>query len=179
MELSNAPVDPNNLPALEEVELSPVSPRFAPYRLFSRLMSLLPLVFLLWLLPAIADLPTGVYPLILGVAAILASASIALAWLEARRRTFALREQDLIYHGGLVIQHTTVLPFARIQHVETASNPLERSFNLVRVTCFTAGGAGGDLVIQGLERETAERVREYLLERIRALNVPTLQDGHD
>ncbi len=178
MALSNAPVDPHGLPALEALPLSPVSARFAPYQVLARLLSLPVLAFLIWLLPAITPLPLEARPMLLGAMALLAVVLPLLAWLEARRRAFGLREQDLVYHSGLLVQRTAVLPFARIQHVETASNPLERVFNLVRITCFTAGGTGGDLVVQGLEREEAGRLREYLLERIQALS-PTAPTSLD
>jgi len=166
MAFSNAPVDPEALPRLEAQSLQPVSRRFAPYQLISRFLGLLPLGFIAWLLPVMTGVPMALRPVLLGGVGVLLVVSPALSWLEARRRAWAVREQDVTYHSGLLVQRTTVLPFVRIQHVETASNPVERAFNLVRLTCFTAGGAGGDLVIQGLEREQAERLRQYLLDRI-------------
>ncbi|ABI56499.1 PH domain-containing protein [Alkalilimnicola ehrlichii MLHE-1] len=172
MALSNAPVDPQRLPALEAQSLQPVSPRFAPYQLISRFLSLLPLAFLAWLLPVMTGMPLAMRPVLLAGVGLLLVVSPVLAWLEARRRAWAVREQDVTYQSGLLVQRTTVLPFVRIQHVETASNPVERAFGLVRLTCFTAGGAGGDLVIQGLERDRAERLRQYLLDRIQGAAAP-------
>ncbi|TVS09872.1 MAG: hypothetical protein EA419_12095, partial [Wenzhouxiangella sp.] len=99
--------------------------------------------------------------------------AVAMAWfgliafLDARRRGWALREHDLIYRSGLIWQRTAILPFCRIQHVETASGPLERLFGLMRVRCFTAGGMAADLSVEGLDQVSARRVRQHLLEQIR------------
>jgi uncharacterized protein len=175
MALSNAPVDPHRLPALEALELAPVSPRFAPYQVLTRLLRLPFLVFLAWLVPVLTGFPVEFRPLLLSAVAVVAVLSPILAWREARRRAYGLREQDLVYQRGLLIQRTVAMPIVRIQHVETASNPLERSFNLMRITCFTAGGPGGDLVLEGLEREAAEGLRAYLLERIEVLGRQTAQ----
>ena len=70
-------------------------------------------------------------------------------------------------------RRTIILPFARIQHVETASGPVERLFGLMRVKCFTAGGSSADLAMLGLDAEQARRVRQYLLEQIREDRTPS------
>ncbi|MCC5812616.1 MAG: PH domain-containing protein [Ectothiorhodospiraceae bacterium] len=166
MAFSNQAVETSMLPRLESVELRPISRRFAPCRVIGRLTVLFPLLALAIVLPASQELPGMFHLTALAATATVVTGLLTLAWLEARRRAYGVREQDVIYHSGLLFHRTTVLPFIRLQHVETASNPLERAFGLVRLTCFTAGGSSGDLVIQGLERETAERLREYLLQRI-------------
>lgn len=91
----------------------------------------------------------------------------AMTWLDARKRGWAVREHDLIYRSGVIWQKTVIVPFARIQHVETASGPIERAFGLMRVKCFTAGGMMTDLSVEGLDQASAKRVRQYLLEQIR------------
>ncbi len=166
MAFSNQPVDTSTLPQLESVALSPVSPRFAPCRTIGRLAMLFPFLALAVVIPVAREFPVALHLAALASTATVIAGLLVLAWLEARRRAYGVREQDVLYHSGLLFHRTTVLPFIRLQHVETASNPLERAFGLVRLTCFTAGGSSGDLVIQGLERETAERLREYLLKRI-------------
>ena len=105
-----------------------------------------------------------------GLVVALTLVAAGLAWLEARRRAWGLREHDLIYRSGLFVRTTSVLPLARVQHVETVSGPLERAFGLVRLSCFTAGGLSSDLVVAGLDSATAERVRSHLLGRIRELD---------
>lgn len=166
--LDNDPVPTDALPALESVALTPVTRRFAGYRMTVTLLFWWPLALLVAVAPVGPELPWLARGALGLMVAALGGGLAALAGAEARRRAYGLRRQDLIYASGLLVQRTTVLPVCRIQHVETISGPLERLFGLVRVTCYTAGGASADLVLAGLPRETAERIRQYLLERIRA-----------
>ncbi len=164
---SNEVVDSAALPDFRQAALRRVSARFVPYAIISSAIFWLILIVLTAVVPR---LPWVEVQLPAGLAFI---PGIPLVWfaiiasLEARRRRWALREHDLIYHSGLIWQRTAILPFARIQHVETASGPLERLFGLNRVKCFTAGGLAADLTVEGLERDDARRVRQYLLEQIR------------
>lgn len=163
---SNEVVDASSLPEFQRAALQPVSSRFVLYAVLTSAIFWLILVVAALLVPRLPmvefELPGWV---------VLAPA-LPLLWfccvsgLEARRRRWALREHDLIYHSGLIWQRTAILPFARIQHVETASGPIERMFGLMRVKCFTAGGMWADLTVEGLERDAARRVRQYLLDQI-------------
>ena len=179
LEFRNEPVDPANLPAWEEVALTPIAPRYARCRL---------LTVTGWGAVAAAALalfpPPEALPLVgdpraaLGVFGAGLRAG-GLAWAEARRRAWGLREHDLIHRSGLVVRTTVIVPLARVQHVESISGPLERAFGLVRLACYTAGGLSTDLVVAGLERDTAERVRRYLLGRIRALDDADIDADRD
>lgn len=163
---SNEVVDATSLPDFQRAPLQRVSPRFVPYAVLTNAIFWLVLIVAVSLVPRLPmvefDLPAWV----------VLAPGLALLWfgsvagLDARRRRWALREHDLIYHSGLIWQRTAILPFARIQHVETASGPIERMFGLMRVKCFTAGGMSADLAVEGLERDAARRVRQYLLDQI-------------
>lgn len=168
MVFRNDPVDVAALPAFERVALNPVSARFAPYRVIATLSFWGPLTLIVALSPLWVAVSLPAHAALLAAVLLLATAAAVLSAMEARRRAFALREEDLIHQAGLLVQRTTVLPVCRIQHVETASGPLERAFGLMRLTCFTAGGSSGDLVLAGLRPETAEALRQHLLECIRA-----------
>ncbi len=166
--MRNDPVPLDALNATAPVPLEALAPRFPRYQAVTALV--------FWVL--MAALAAVVLPRF-GPVGPLASAALAsgllvvgavTAWVavrEARRRGWALRAFDLLHSSGLLVQRTTVLPLCRVQHVETASGPLERRFGLARLIVYTAGGASADLVIAGLSPETAQRLREHLLARIR------------
>lgn len=78
---------------------------------------------------------------------------------------FAIREHDISYRCGLFFRKRVVVPIARIQHVEVGSGPLDRFLGLARLQVFTAGTAGSDLLIRGIDEETADALRRYLLKR--------------
>jgi uncharacterized protein len=162
---SNQPI--LELPDYRDVELRAVVPAYLPYKLTvtGGFWSILLLAAVIgprlpffpfdlgWWLPAIILVP-GLWLTVL-------------SWLDARKRGWAVREHDLIYRSGVIWRKTVIVPFARIQHVETSSGPIERAFDLMRVKCFTAGGMMTDLSVEGLDQASANQVRQYLLEQIR------------
>lgn len=170
---ANPAVPVQALPDFRSVSLEPVTPAYRPYAVIA--------AGVVWLAPAGGSLlawfgaRAGLLPGTVAVPALgalalviaLALLGMVFAALDASRRRWALREHDLIYRFGVLWHRSVIVPFARIQHVETVSGPLERQFGLTRLKCYTAGGAGGDLTVAGLHRETARRLRQYLLERIR------------
>lgn len=164
----NDPVDPAGLPAWRETPLQPVARRFAPYRALTVGGRWCLLAVAVAVAPPIDGVPVAGDTRVAGLVAALAVVSALLAWIEASRRGWALREHDLIHASGLIVRRTVVLPFRRVQHVESVSGPVERIFGLVRVTCHTAGGMSAALVVGGLQAGMAERVRQFLLARISA-----------
>jgi uncharacterized protein len=164
---SNLQVTPGDLPDYSRITLDPVARAYLPYALTGNAG--------FWLLLGGLSLAAGHVPwvswfgqpwLTAGLFALILPA-LFFAWLDARHRAWGMREHDLIYQSGVLWRKTVVLPFSRIQHVETASGPIERLFGLMRLQCFTAGGMSADLVVVGLRAEQALRVRSHLLDRIR------------
>lgn len=162
---SNAPVAVDDLPHVQDVAFTSVSPRYPVYVLVGHL------IFWAIAVPgALVGTLVGFEIIIVRVAPVLmlvpAVGIAAASYLEAKRRAWALRDHDLLYRSGLVFHKSVVLPLTRVQHVESTSGPIERAFDLMRVTCYTAGGQQADLVIKGLRTAEAERVRQYLLQQI-------------
>jgi uncharacterized protein len=162
---SNQPID--GLPDYREVELRAVARAYLPYSLTTTGGFWSVVVILALVLPRLPVVPLDPGPWLPVGLAVLGLWFTLVAWLDCRRRGWALREHDLIYRAGVIWRKTVILPFARIQHVETASGPVERLFGLMRLKCFTAGGAMTDLTVEGLDMASARRVRQYLLEQIR------------
>lgn len=178
MTFTNASLDPQALPAHTEAPLEPVSSRLAPCQAVLRSLHWLLLTGLAAFVPyTIAEISAW-QPWPALAVALLGAGGVVLGWLEARRRAYGLRQHDLIYRRGLLVQSTQVLPLARLQHIETSSNPVERAFGLVRLVCFTAGGRGADLVLEGLTADRAAAIRQHLLARLeRAELEPTGADA--
>lgn len=84
-----------------------------------------------------------------------------LPWLRYRRWGYALRERDLWIRQGVVWVKVSVIPYARLQFVDTKQGPLDRMFGLAQLVVHTAAvGTSGQL--PGLDLRTAERLRERL-----------------
>ncbi len=173
----NLQVEADSLPDYRHVELNPVARSFLPYSLITTagfwLFLALVLLAVQWV--PYVNIGMGLWP---PAAVLLATVWFCLiTWLGVRRRAWALREHDLIYQSGVIWRKTVIVPFVRIQHVESSSGPLERLFGLMRVKCFTAGGMMADLTVEGLDTDAANRVRQYLLEQIRDDRVADGESG--
>lgn len=82
--------------------------------------------------------------------------------LRHRAWGFQLRESDLYLRYGVLFRTTSIVPHARVQHVDTRHGPLERWLGLAELVVFTAGVRGGIIAIPGLDRARAETLRDRL-----------------
>lgn len=80
------------------------------------------------------------------------------------KRKFGIRELDIIFQKGFFISSETIIPFKRIQHVEIKQGPFLRMLDLYSLKLFTAGASTGDLVIDGLDLDTAEKLKAKVLQ---------------
>jgi len=88
--------------------------------------------------------------------------------LRWRRWRYEIRTDEVDLQRGIVWVARTLVPLARIQHVDTRSGPLQRRFGLATVVFYTAAGANQ---IPELSAPVAAGVRD----RIAALT----KDGLD
>lgn len=85
-----------------------------------------------------------------------------------KKKKYALREKDLIYTTGLIWSKRITIPFSRIQHAEVKQGPVARRFKLFTLKVFTAGGDSADLSIPGLDKEKADKIKAFILNKIEA-----------
>jgi membrane protein YdbS with pleckstrin-like domain len=78
-----------------------------------------------------------------------------------RRWRYALRAEDLWVRQGVLTVTVTVVPYRRLQFVDTRQGPLERLFGLSQLVVHTAA-VGTSARVPGLEVAEAERLRESL-----------------
>jgi hypothetical protein len=169
----NDPVDAASIPDYRDADFEPVASTFRRYVVLSTIVTWAPLLLLPAGILLFQDAPRLV---VSGIAAGVAGLALVVGvyrWIDAGYRGWALREHDIIARHGILWRSVITLPVARIQHVETASGPLERSQQLSRLKLFTAGGITADLTVIGLADRTADRLREYLVEQIRLRDAGT------
>lgn len=103
--------------------------------------------------------PPGVLAGLVAGAAFLLSAVVPV--LAYRRWRFALRSRDLWIRRGILVRSVSVIPYRRLQFVDTEQGPLARLFGISEVAVYTAApGTSGR--IPGLDAEEAEKLRERL-----------------
>lgn len=86
--------------------------------------------------------------------------------LSFSKRKYALREKDISYKSGLLVRKITTVPFSRIQHVETDEKPISRIFGLSSLSVYTAGDSSDDLVIKGITKKKALKIKEFITTKI-------------
>lgn len=163
----------DDLPSADEVEWNALDPRFVRCRQVRGFVRTLIIVAIIGIAHAVVANVSGVS----GVAWLfpwlwlLAIARLAWAvfWpvVDIPRRGYAVREEDIVYKAGVLWRSVTVVPYNRVQHAQTGNAPVERRFGLANLTVFTAGTAAGDLRIDGLDEAIAERLRVFVVGKIR------------
>jgi membrane protein YdbS with pleckstrin-like domain len=118
-----------------------------------------------WVLLRIVEvfLLLGILPFLaaLGLFVVLAGVVPDLRW---RRWRYEIREDEVDLQRGIVWVSRTLVPLARIQHVDTRHGPLQRRFALATVVFYTAAGANQ---IPELSAPVAALVRDRIAELTR------------
>jgi uncharacterized protein len=98
-------------------------------------------------------LPAGLTALVAGGAALVPP-------LRYRRWAYQVRSRDALISKGAFFFVQQLIPFDRIQFVESRQGPLDRLFGLTQVVLYTAAGRAGR--IPGLSASQAEALRDEL-----------------
>ena len=89
---------------------------------------------------------------------------LVLAVLRYRRWRFELQADALYLERGVLTQVRTVVPFVRVQHVDTQRSPVERLLGLSSVVVYTAGSRSADVTVPGLTPDRADELQARLRE---------------
>ena len=95
---------------------------------------------------------------------------LGFVWVVLHYRIWVYQIQDdAIYLERGVLTHVrTLVPYVRIQHVDTSRGPFERTLGLSTLVVYTAGSRGADISIPGLTPEEAsdlqQRVKQLAIE---------------
>jgi membrane protein YdbS with pleckstrin-like domain len=100
-----------------------------------------------------------------GLALAAAAALFAWSWVligrNQRSWKYAEREDELLISHGVMYRQLVVVPYGRMQFVDVAAGPLERSYGLATVELHTATPST-DARIPGLTPDEAGRLRDRL-----------------
>lgn len=163
---SNETIDTLQLPQYQDAELTPVHPKYLK---------------VVWVNIAVAygiiaigagvafyfieELKPYWLYIVLGYALVLVI-NIIVQVINFRNKGFAFREHDVIYRSGAISTTTTIIPYTRVQHVAEHEGVVSRILGLSSIEIFTAGGAGSDIRIPGLEKVHAAAVKQLLVGKI-------------
>ncbi|MDF9746692.1 PH domain-containing protein [Natrinema salsiterrestre] len=108
--------------------------------------------------------PDVLVPAAVAIAVGLALLRVFVAWRRYGVWRFELRDDDLYIERGVFTRVKTVVPYVRVQHVDSRRSPLERTTGLATVVIYTAGSRSSDVSIPGLTPTRAEDLQESLRE---------------
>ena len=165
VQFTNKQVEINDLPQIETLQLIGLHKDYLTAKLLGTIVFWLLVILIVGtgLFLRGEDIPFNIEiigPVLLGIIVIF---RIATLFLGFKRKKYALREKDILYQSGLFWRTNTVIPFNRIQHAEVSQGPIERLFNLSVLRIFTAGGSSSDINIPGIQPQTANDIKEYIL----------------
>jgi membrane protein YdbS with pleckstrin-like domain len=166
---TNDSVSEAELPQLSHLTFQLLSPAYAKANRYIDLFTTLLLVSVLFIIQLQSFYPlsqevSNIFRYIIWTVAFIGAVSFTYTVLADKRKFYALREQDLSYKSGVVFRKTVSQPMLRIQHVELKRGPIDRKVGLAKLQVFSAGGALHTFEIPGLPLETAETIRQFILD---------------
>lgn len=164
----NPEIELDTLPVLDNLEWHDLHLQYKR-RLQVHMTIVLLIVAVAFAIPTfVLGLPGVVITALWSALAIVSALLMVWPGIAVPRRGYVVRDKDIVFRSGVVWRSVTAIPFNRIQHVETSSDPLDRKFGLATLQLFTAGGSSGDLKINGLDKDTAEQLRAFILKKVGA-----------
>lgn len=80
---------------------------------------------------------------------------------------YGIDPEEMQVRRGVWVRVHTVVPLDNVQHIDISQGPLERAFGICSLVLHTAGTLHSQVVLPGLDRGTAERMRDEIRGRIR------------
>lgn len=75
---------------------------------------------------------------------------------------YEVKDDHLYIQHGVLKKTYSMVPYVRVQHIDTDRGPLERVLGLSTLRVYTAGSKGADIKIPGLEKQQAATLQKKL-----------------
>ena len=167
-EFSNNPIEIDQLPKFEEVQLKGLHPKYINVLLFNFLLLFVLIIGVFSTLFYFKKdaFSNSTWVLILVGILVFLAGLIVFTKLSFNKKGYAFREHDTIYKSGLISETTTIIPFNRVQHVALHQGFISRKLGLASIELFTAGGSSSDLEIPGLLLADAQIIKNLVSQKI-------------
>ncbi len=128
-------------------------------------VSLVVIASAIGLVLADAAAPAVVGPVVVG--SVVGAGVLAWWWPGVRYRhwTYRMGDEALELAHGAVFRTESVIPYFRVQHVDTSQGPIERRLGLANLKVHTASAAT-DALLPGLAAGDAESIRRRMLAQV-------------
>lgn len=168
MNFENTGISLDGIPSAEEVQWRPVEPGLKKVKLYGWAIWWV-IIFMvsaavMFFIPGLMQINIG-----MAVFAVLAT----LCWFHSfsirkslMYKAFSIREHDILYRTGWIFRSIKAIPFNRVQHCSVSAGVLGRKFEVRSNRLFTSGGFAADVLIPGLNPQTATDLQEWILNKI-------------
>ena len=171
MQFQNLQVQWEQMPKASTVDLKPIEKAYLKVLYISwAILFIILLAAAVTLVLLIDDINQQLWlPLSIGVTLLTAIATFISGTGSFKRKGYAIREKDILFRTGWIIQKLHIVPFNRVQHCVVQSGPIGRKFGLASLSIYTAASSITDISIRGLKTEDAETLKAFILEQIQPL----------
>ena len=168
MDFINESLDLESLPKVEEINLTPIEKDYLTViRIEWSVAAAILLIIVVGLLVSVRPLQEIRYVLLIsGGWLLITLGQFVLQSKSFARKAYALRDKDIIYRSGWIVQKIRTCPFNRIQHSSVNTGFFERKYGLATLVLYTAGTDDADLQIPGLKESTAYAMKEWITQKI-------------
>lgn len=90
---------------------------------------------------------------------------------EFKHTAWRLDERGLEIRRGVIWRHQISIPVARVQHADVSQGPLQRSYELAKLTIHTAGTENASIELEGISHEQAIQLRDLIVNQRKAVDV--------
>lgn len=172
---SNLEINPNELKNVQELSFNLINKK---YLNVSRVkttiiwISILAAIWIAYIFMSTKDKSLSSLALILGViGSSVCAIGLAINQVVLHKaylfRGYSLRELDITYRKGVFLSKYTTMPYSKIQQVSVRQDPISRLFGLYNIDLKNGSQDLSALTIHGLEKEEAEKIKSYILRKIR------------
>ena len=173
---TNEVIQIDSLPKFEEAEMTPIQRKYWTVMVINFLILFLVFGGIVTGFSFLSDMRENQVYIISGYVVIML-AVFFLQKMAFSKRSYALRERDIIYRHGILATITTIIPFTRIQHVGLNEGFVSRYYELAQLQIYTAGGSASDLKISGLSKDDAEKIKEVIMLHIKNKDYKLKNEG--
>jgi len=173
----NEQLNIESLPKVADLEMHPLESRYKTVLIIGRCIVtvILGIAALSFFVTPIPDVPMIAKYAAIGLFVLITGWGFLNTVKGFHHKKYALRERDIVYSSGWLWKQSTIAPFNRVQHVSIDQGPIERQFNLSKLKIFTAGGKSSDMTVPGLSPETANALKEYIVQKTLDKTLPISQ----
>ena len=148
-----------------ETELTPLNPAYITTNRIASALGLFPFLIGAGVLESAQLLSSG--SVIVPVLVLYAYIAFAVPKRKYKYWGYAMGVDRLRIVRGYMFFRDTVVPFGRIQHIDVEQGPIERRYDLAKLTVHTAGNHNSTVSLPGLLHADALAMREAIRSAIR------------